>query len=74
MSSRTRREHTKKLKSKIPTATLKELMDRGMRPEGFYLFSRREMKEYNRKKNKKRREAFKKRLAKYSFIDEDKWW
>jgi len=74
MSSKKRREETKKLKEQIPTSTLKELMDRGELPEGFHLFSRQEMEEYNRKKNKERREAFRKRLEKYEFVNEDEWW
>ena len=74
MSSKKRREHTKKLKEQIPTATLKELMNQGTLPKNFHLFSRQEMKEYNSKKNKERRNAFKDHLAKYNFIDENEWW
>ena len=74
MSSKKRREYTKKMKAKIPTATLKELMDRGDLPEHFHLYTLSEMKEYNRKQNKRRRAAFKKRLEKYDFVDEDEWW
>lgn len=74
MSNKKRIEETKKLNEQIPNVTLKELMDRGELPEDFHLFSLQEMKEYNRKKNQKHREAFKERLKKYDFIDENEWW
>lgn len=50
---------------------MKELVDQGKLPENFHQFSRQEMNEYDRKKNKERREAFKKQLEKYDFIDEN---
>ncbi len=62
------------MKEQISAVSMKELMDRGELPEHFHLFTRQEVKEYNRKKNKMRRQAFKKRLEKYDFIDEDEWW
>lgn len=74
MSSKKRREHTKKLKEQIPTVSMKELMEQGKLPENFHLFSPQEMKEHNRKKNKESRKALKSRLKKYDFVDEDDWW
>lgn len=74
MSNRKRRAYTKKLKEKIGSVTMKELEEQGEIPRHFHLFSLGEMKEYNRKKNKRHRMAFKERLEKYDFIDEDEWW
>jgi len=74
MSNRKRRAEIKKLKENIPTMTMKEVIKRGDLPEHFHLFTLQEMKEYNSRKNEKRREVFKKRLTEYDFIDKNEWW
>jgi len=49
MSSRRRRNETKKIRDSYPTKTLKELEDEGVVPKNFHLFDRVDMKEYQLK-------------------------
>jgi len=49
MSSRKRRNETKKIRDSYPTKTLKELEDEGVVPKNFHLFDRVDMKEYQLK-------------------------
>ena len=49
MSSRKRRNETKKIRDSYPTKTLKELEDEGLVPKNFHLFDRVDMKEYQLK-------------------------
>ena len=49
MSSRKRRNETKKIRDSYPTVTLKELEDEGLVPKNFHLFDRVDMKEYQLK-------------------------
>ena len=46
MSSKIRRNQTKKIRDSYPTKTLKELEDEGLVPKNFHLFDRVDMKEY----------------------------
>ena len=46
MSSKRRRNKTKKIRDSYPTKTLKELEDEGLIPKNFHLFDRVDMKEY----------------------------
>lgn len=46
MSSKQRRNETKKIRDSYPTKTLKELEDEGVVPKNFHLFDRIDMKEY----------------------------
>lgn len=49
MSSKRRRNETKKIRDSYPIKTLKELEDEGLVPKNFHLFDRVDMKEYNLK-------------------------
>ena len=49
MSSKRRRNETKKIRDSYPTKTLKELEDEGLVPKNFHLFDRVGMKEYQLK-------------------------
>ena len=49
MSSKRRRNETKKIRDSHPTKTLKELEDEGLVPKNFHLFDRVDMKEYQLK-------------------------
>ena len=49
MSSKIRRNETKKIRDSHPTITLKELEDEGLVPKNIYLFDRVDMKEYHLK-------------------------
>ena len=49
MSSKRRRNETKKIRDSYPTKTLKELEDKGLVPKNFHLFDRVDMKEYQPK-------------------------
>jgi hypothetical protein len=49
MSSKIRRNQTKKIRDSYPTKTLKELEDEGLVPKNFHLFDRVDMKEYQLK-------------------------
>ena len=49
MSSKRRRNETKKIRDSYPTKTLKELEDEGVVPKNFHLFDRVDMKEYQHK-------------------------
>ena len=49
MSSKRRRNETKKIRDPYPTKTLKELEDEGLIPKNFHLFDRVDMKEYHLK-------------------------
>jgi len=49
MSSKRRRNETKKIRDSYPTKTLKELEDEGLVPKNFHLFDRVDMKEYQLK-------------------------
>ena len=49
MSSKRRRNETKKIRDSYPTKTLKELEDEGVVPKNFHLFDRVDMKEYQLK-------------------------
>ena len=49
MSSKIRRNETKKIRDSHPTITLKELEDEGLVPKNFHLFDRVNMKEYQLK-------------------------
>ena len=49
MSSKRRRNKTKKIRDSYPTKTLKELEDEGVVPKNFHLFDRVDMKEYQLK-------------------------
>ena len=49
MSSKIRRNQTKKIRDSYPTKTLKELEDEELVPKNFHLFDRVDMKEYQLK-------------------------
>ena len=49
MSSKRRRNETKKIRDSYPTKTLKELEDEGLVPKNFHIFDRVDMKEYHLK-------------------------
>ena len=49
MSSKRRRNETKKIRDSHPTKTLKELEDEGVVPKNFHLFDRVDRKEYQLK-------------------------